>query len=457
MVAMAAIILMPPGDSDDAKQTKVAAKPKPAPAETDPFAPDKTEPKDDDFESNDAPADSPVEKPVRPQPKPVKPKPKPLSVPKPPADPHKNLVAQAPAGEGDAPKPNANPEKAAAFRKALAEARGALGAREVDEAKKKLASAKQFAQSGEDDTEIARMNSLTTYVAGFWNGVRESMKGLQVTDELQFNGTVAAVVDSDASGITLHTPGKNHEFTIRNMPASLAMTLAQRWFDQSAANKLCLGAFQAVDPQGDKGEARRFWESATSGGAPADDLMPLLSGAAAEFTPAAGDMSALPSEKQLALAAKQVKLAFGADYKAAKTPDLKVELSKKLIDIAAGTENPTDRYALLREALDLAAAGGNAIVISDAADQIASAFNVDSLELKGDGLARAAGANNNPLAAKEIARAALGLLDVAIREKRAKPAGKLSQAALNAARKSKDAELVKAANQASQKVQELGK
>ena len=259
----------------------------------------------------------------------------------------------------------------------------------MEEAKKKLGSAKQFAQSGEDDMEIARMESLATYVAGFWNGVRESMKGLQVTDELQFNGTVAAVVDSDANGITLHTPGKNHEFTIRNMPASLAMTLAQRWFDQSAANKLCLGAFQAVDPQGDKGEARRFWESATSGGAPADDLMPLLSGAAAEFAPPAGGNAALPSEKQLALAAKQVKLAFGADYKAAKTPDLKVELGKKLIEVAAETENPPDRYALLREALDLAAAGGSAMVISDAAEQIASAFNVDAAaEFKGDGLAR---------------------------------------------------------------------
>ncbi len=326
----------------------------------------------------------------------------------------------------------------------------------MEQAKKKLASAKQFAQSPDDHTEIARMDSLATYVAGFWNGVRESMKGLQVTDEVRFNNMVAAVVDSDANGITLHTPGKNHEFTIKNMPASLAMTLAQRWFDQSAANKLCMGAFQAVDPQGDKGEARRLWEQATSSGASAADLMPLLSGAAAEFVAPAGDTAA-PNDKQTALALKQIKLAYQADYKAAKTPDLKVELGKKLLDVAAGIDNPAERFALLRESLDLAAAGGSAPLIADAADQLASAFSVDALELKADGLARAASVTNNALAAKEIARAALGLLDVAVQENRAKPAGKLSQAATNAARKSKDAELIKAANAGSQKLQELGK
>ena len=97
---MAAIILMPPSDSDEAKQRPVAVAPKPAPVETDPFAPDKLEPKDDDFESSDGPADSPAVKPVRPQPRPVKPKPDPRPVSKPPADPHKNLVAQRPMRRG---------------------------------------------------------------------------------------------------------------------------------------------------------------------------------------------------------------------------------------------------------------------------------------------------------------------------------------------------------------------
>ena len=300
------------------------------------------------------------------------------------------------------------------------------------------------------------MNSLVTYVSGFWDGVRESLKGLQVTDELRDGGVVAAVVDSDANGITLHTPGKNHEFTLKNMPAALAMVLAQRWFDQSATTKVFLGAFQAVDPQGDRDEARRLWEAATAGGAPADDLIPLLSGMAALPNPAKGPAESL-NERQQALVLKQLKTTFQADYKAAKTPELKAELGRKLFDLATDNENLAERFALLREALDLAAAGGNTLLIVEAADQLAGSFRLDPLDLKADSLARAAGATNNPIAVREIAHAALGLLDAALQEKRAKPAGKLSQAAVNAARKAKDVELVKAANAGTQKVQEMSK
>ena len=119
----------------------------------------------------------------------------------------------------------------------------------MEAAKQKLTATAPLAHSDEEQAELARMNSLAGYVEGFWQAVRESMKTLQLTDEIRFNGMVAAVVDSDANGLTLHTPGKNHEFTIKTMPAELAMTLALRWFDQSPSNKMYLGAFQAVDPR----------------------------------------------------------------------------------------------------------------------------------------------------------------------------------------------------------------
>jgi hypothetical protein len=158
------------------------------------------------------------------------------------------------------------------------------------------------------------------------------------------------------------------------------MMLAERWFDKGAANKLCLGAFQAVDPQGSKADARMWWEQAASGGAPAADLMPLLAGEAAEFSPMpAGDVTAPPNAQQQAQALKQVKLTFQVDYKAAKTPDLKLELGRKLLDVANETDNATERYALMRESLDLAAAGGSAQLVVEVADQLASAFKVDAL------------------------------------------------------------------------------
>ncbi len=458
LFVLAAIVLKPPSDSNDGVPSSSTAAATPHAPATKPAAKPPVQPQADDneeYESSDPPAAEPRPnpvKPVRPQPRPPRPAPKPA----PERDPV--MVAQRPAGDNPAPPaPNADPQKQAAYRQALAEARGALAARDIESAKKKLAAARPLAVSEDDQTELARMNSLATYVAGFWDGVRESLKGLQVTDELRYGGVVAAVVDSDANGITLHTPGKNHEFTLKNMPAALAMVLAQRWFDQSATTKVFLGAFQAVDPQGDREEARRLWEAATAGGAPADDLIPLLSGMAALPNPAKGPAAESLNERQQALALKQLKTNFQADYKAAKTPELKAELGRKLFDLATDNENPAERFALLREALDLAAAGGNVMLIVEAADQLAGSIRLDPLDLKADSLARAAGATNNPIAAREIAHAALGLLDAALQEKRAKPAGKLSQAAVNAARKAKDAELVKAANAGTQKVQEMSK
>ncbi len=296
------------------------------------------------------------------------------------------------------------------------------------------------------------MNSLATYVVGFWNAVRESLKSLQITDELNYSGMVAAVVNSDANGITIHTPGKNQEFTLKTMPADLALALATRWFDQSPGSKMSLGAFLAVDPRGNKVEARRLWEQV--GGA---DLLPLLSGggSTADVPSDSPDSAAPPSEKQLALASKQVKVMFQSEFKAAKTPELKLDLGKRLLDIAGATENPTERFALLRKALDLAAAGASVPTIVEAVELMASSYRIDPLELKADAALRAATVTNNVLAAKEIARFALGLADEAINQKRVKAAGKLSQAALSAARKSKDAELIKTANQRNQQVQEM--
>ncbi len=453
LLLLAALILKPPseGGDDVAKPVPVATNaPAPPPRKSAP----PVEPKSDDNEFYEPGGPPETAEPSKPPVKPERPKPRPKPVPRPAPSDDPVMVAQRPP-ENDNPS-NVDPAKSAAFRQAMAQVRGLLGAREVEEAKKKLAASKPLVASDDNATELARTELLADYVGKFWDGVRESLKSLQVTDELRYGGMVAAVVASDTSGITLHTPGKNHEFTLKNMPVALAMTLAQRWFDQSPANKLMLGAFQAVDPQGSREEARQFWESATAGGASAEDLMPLLSGTAIQ---PGGSKAATPAlnERQQAVALKQIKATFQGEYKAAQTPELKADLGKKMLNLAAESEDSAERFALLREALELAAAGGSPLLIGEAADQLASNFQVDSLELKADGLSRAANATNNAGAAREIARSALALLDGALQEKRAKPAGKLGQAALNAARKAKDAELVKAANAGNQKAQELTK
>jgi hypothetical protein len=462
LVVLILIFSKPAADpSDDSGQTASVAPHSTKPAESTPpkdraAATETRRPPTDDTQAQEsAPAaEEPAVEPVKPK---RRPKPPAKAATKPPTRPENTAADQAAPVEPAAPRPPAaEAGKNAAFRKTVATARRALADRDVAQAKKALATASGQAQSTEDHEELGRLNLLATYVDGFWNAVRESLNALQAADELKIGGAVAAVVDSDAEGLTVHIGGVNKEFKTRSMPASLAVTLAQRWFNQDAGNKLFLGAFLAVDPQGDKNEARQYWEQATAGGASAQDLMPLLSGGPAAGTATgARKMSAPPNEKQQAAALKHIKEVFQGEYKSAKTPDRKLELSQKLLNTATETDDTAERYALLREAVDLAASGGSPATIAQAVEELARWYKIDPLDVKADGLARAATAATNPLAAKDIARSALDLLDEAIKQKRVKSAGKLSQAATSAARKSKDTELVKAATQRSQQLQEL--
>jgi hypothetical protein len=372
--------------------------------------------------------------------------------------PEKVAQTPPPAVNPEAPsQPPADAAKSAAFRQMLSTARGQLAARNLDAANKTLEAAAVLPAEPADRTELARTKLLATYVERFWHAVREALKGLQITDELSYDGLIGAVVDSDAEGLTIHTPGVNHEYTLKNMPASLAMVLAERWFERSATSKLSLGAFQAVDPRGKRDEARRWWREAEAGGASAEDLMVFVDGPGAGASVPAVDLAAVPSKEQQALALRQIKETLQADYKSAKTPERKAELAQKLTSMAAETENPTDRYALLREAGDLAAGGGDPAAVVAAADELARWYAIDALEYKADGLARAAISAKKATVAREVAQIALALLDEAVQGGNARAAGKLGQAAVSGALKSKDAVLVKTARERNQQVQEMAK
>ena len=118
--------------------------------------------------------------------------------------------------------------------------------------------------------------------------------------------------------------------------------------------------------------------------------MPLFTGAGAAIDMPggdAGDASAVPSEKARPRSEASQDDVSGR-VPGAKTPELKLELGKRLLDVAGQTDNPTERYTLQRKALDLAAAGASPQLIVEAAEQLADSFAVDPLELKADALAR---------------------------------------------------------------------
>lgn len=297
-----------PVETAPASTKPVPAKPKPTPAEPEPMPSSggipvpgldyNRDPMPDTPEQPDAPPEmkappamskepaemaaenpAPATAPEMPKPEMTEPE---MTVPKmtPPETPVATPTPQPepPAAEPAAPR-QPTPEQAAAFDKALRAAYDALAERDVAAAKRELAAAEPLAINDEQQSRLRGMQLVLQGVESFWNAAREGLKGLIGTsDDLELeSGTRVAVVEASPDFLILHAAGQNRRYEFDTLPSGLAMLLAKRWFDAGApSTKVFLGAFQFVDPRGDKEDVRRLWEAAGREGVATDDLLPLL-------------------------------------------------------------------------------------------------------------------------------------------------------------------------------------
>ena len=88
-----------------------------------------------------------------------------------------------------------------------------------------------------------------------------------------------------------------------------------------------------------------------------------------------------PTKTELEDAVTQIRTVLQQDYLAAKTPDNRIGLARKLLELAAETNDaPVTRYALLIEARDLAANSGNAQIPLESIHMLARLHRVDVTE-----------------------------------------------------------------------------
>jgi hypothetical protein len=159
----------------------------------------------------------------------------------------------------------------------LVEARAALANRYYAAATEKLAEAKRLAKDEQASAEVERLEELANYVAEFWDAVNRGMKSLEAVDELMIGDQPTAVVEVGGGKLILRVAGQNREYTQKNMPPKVALTLAQRALRADAPeNKVFVGAFLAVDGKGDRKLAREAWEEAQRGGVDVKRLLPEL-------------------------------------------------------------------------------------------------------------------------------------------------------------------------------------
>jgi len=100
----------------------------------------------------------------------------------------------------------------------------------------------------------------------------------------------------------------------------------------------------------------------------------------------------------------------------AATPEAKIKLAKVLSEEAKKSGSPDEQFVLLRKAADLACDGGDAPLMLEMLDPMASAFAIDSLNARVAMLERFAKGPRNPARLKSLVDSSAGVIDDAMAE-----------------------------------------
>ena len=367
-------------------------------------------------------------------------------------EPDKPTGTEPPADDGGQP----------AFKQALADARLAMSQRDLESARRHLARSAQEAKTPAERAEVDRLDTLLGHLEEFWKGMSRVVAGLTPTEELAVGETFVAVVEASAEELTVKVAGQLRTYTIDRIPSRLVQALADLKLARDPTTKVLLGAYLLVDPKGDPARARQLWEEAAREGVDLKDLMPELDQWRAE-SPAPGapttEKTAPPADPQKLHQAEQaVREKFKAEYDQATSVAGKGRLATLLLKTGRATSDDLDlRFVLLREARDLAAAGGDSELACAAVDDIANSYQVDVLGMKTAVLAEAAKNARGLNSQKQVAQSALELLAEAVESQRLEEARQLADVALAAARKSNSRTLMQQAMLVVQQVEALEK
>ncbi|MEX2187150.1 MAG: hypothetical protein WD875_10165 [Pirellulales bacterium] len=360
-------------------------------------------------------------------------------------------------------KTPASPEAAVAeMIKAMSDAKAALVARNVPDAKIQLTVASSLANAPDHKAMVKRLETLTHFVDQFWKGVSDGIKGLDGVDELVVGELRVAVVEHSVDDLTIRASGRNFHYTLDDLPSGLAEVLFERVREmKDPLNKMSKGAFHAVDKYRSIDTAKRIFQEAQLAGGDVADMLAVLDDKYDAKNPpvarAVAQQRHLPDPSAMTEAEGQVRAKFGKEITAARSPQQKYDLAKKLMEVAAlPTDNEATRLVLFNEARDLAANAHLAQLTVQIVDETEKWFEIDVLATKFDALSKAA-VKASAQASRDIALECLQLTDQAEEAKRLDMADKFIRVAGGSARTSRDLELAKRATDRMKDIQKAFK
>lgn len=366
------------------------------------------------------------------------------------------------------PPPTNSPDVAASVTATLEEARTALGARQFDVAKAKVAAARELNPVGELATAVMETEMLSQYVDTFWQTVRQSVSTLKPADAVELGNVTVNIIETDDRGLRLRKNGQNERHDYDTMPPELAYALAERMLPDSRQERnLILGAFLIVDPKANHQHAAELLSAAagtnaqhagalrnqltlamaaapgTNGNPTPNGETPgtLSDGMPESAGPTFGAKVAPPEQAALDTALAELKTKHAEELAAAQDAAAHLALAETLRDAARAEGDATVRFALLQLATGEAEAAGVIQTVLELTEIAGDSFEMDVLAAK---LERLNTASRWKVELRgQVPQAALDLADDAVLLERYPEAIRAARMAQTAARGLGDAELLK--------------
>ncbi len=190
------------------------------------------------------------------------------------AEEQKKAEAEKEKAEAEKQKPPADPEKTKAFAEAVANVKAALAERDMDSAGKYLKTVSANVQSPEEQEQLDRIGTMYENLKQFWKGIRASMAKLQGAEELVINKDYrVVVVESGPDMLTIKAEGRLQRFKAATLPTPFVMLLVDQYFGKDPGSKAVIATFLAVDPNGNRALAQRYWQEAAKAGIDSEKLL----------------------------------------------------------------------------------------------------------------------------------------------------------------------------------------
>ncbi len=208
----------------------------------------------------------------------------------------------------------------------------------------------------------------------------------------------------------------------------------------------------AVDPDADLPDPPEAGpeDPGTAAEDPGRSLTDLLDPGAGDIMPASENPAVKPPipAKDVRLASeRKIRGVFKKELAAATTPEKKLALATKLLGHADDTSEPTDRFALLRMAQELAADAYALDTMLEIADRMGQHYEVDvsvvKVSLMEEYVKRMLTGSPPPEKVREVASTAMGLCDEAVATDDFTAAGRLVRVAAMAAKRIQDLTLIR--------------